>query len=105
RPVEEPPSPNYSNPSPQGSRPGASSPPVTEHRSGPAGEAEPPPYPHLGKAPQRAVQRVSLTDGERPSGGGHTGAGRPGDTNPGAASSTTAAPRSASSLRRFPPPP
>src|SRR5262249_19124616 len=52
----------------------------------------PPPSPHLRKAPQRAVQRVSLTDGERPSGGGHAGARRPGDTTPGAASSMTAAP-------------
>jgi tetratricopeptide (TPR) repeat protein len=41
--------PNYSTLSPQGSRPGASSPPVTEHRSGPGAEAHRPLTPTWGR--------------------------------------------------------
>src|SRR5262249_5210777 len=55
------------------------------------------PFPHLGKAPQRAIRRLSRKDGERVSGGGHAGARTLGDTNPGAASPMTAGLRSAAS--------
>src|SRR5262249_61946453 len=101
----ERPGPDYSNPSLQGCRPRASSPSGTPLRRGPAPGGIPPPYPHPGKSQQRAVQRISQKDGGRESGGGHAGARTPGDTTPGAASSMTAAPRSAAYARRLPPPP
>jgi hypothetical protein len=92
-------SPNYSNPSPGSFRPGAFSAVWHAPSAGAGPGGRPPPSPHLGKAPQRPVRRVSPTDGERESGGDHTRAGTPGDTSPGAANSRTAAPRSAVSAR------
>ena len=64
---------------------------------GPGGT--PPPYPHLGEARRRVVQRVSQPDGARRAGGGHAGARTRGNTSPGAANSRTGGRRSAASGR------
>jgi hypothetical protein len=47
--AEDDPSPNYSDPAPQGSRPAAASPSVTQHRPGPAAEAHHPLTPTWGR--------------------------------------------------------
>src|SRR5262249_51938083 len=102
---EEGASPNYSNPCREAA--GWRLParlPRNGGRSRPRG-GTPHPFPPLGKAPQRAVQRISRTDEERELGGEHAGARTPGDTSPHVASSPIAAPRSAASARRLPRPP